>query len=154
QLQIQIYVNRRPHELSQAILKAIELIPLTADVAWVSPLERDQFAEYRDMAFLRALNLQHLRPVLAQFWPNKGPCWDALGSIRSSMSTPNPVIILIEAKSYPKEIYGNDCRATPISLPLIKQSLKRTQQWLSVPGTYDWTKQLYQFANRLAHLYF
>jgi hypothetical protein len=36
------------------------------------------FAEPRNAAFLRALELEHPAPRLANFWPSRGPACDAL----------------------------------------------------------------------------
>ncbi len=61
QLQIQIYVNRRSEELSQKVLQGLsDLASLHPRLNWVSPLEKDRFAEYQDSAFLKACGLEHL----------------------------------------------------------------------------------------------
>ncbi len=73
QLQIQIYVNRRSEELSRGVLRALpSLASLKARLSWVSPLEAEKFAEYRDGAFLAAVGLEHLVPCLSNFWPPRG----------------------------------------------------------------------------------
>src|SRR5438105_3037046 len=75
QLQIQIYVNRYPHELTQAVIVVINSTSVAAPIRWVSPIEQERFREYKDAAFLQALNLSRLRSLLAQFWPPSGPRW-------------------------------------------------------------------------------
>ena len=70
QLQIQIYVNRRRHELSKRILEASPaLAQVSAQIIWVSPLEEEKFVEYKDKAFLKAIGLDHLVKELNEFWP-------------------------------------------------------------------------------------
>ena len=155
QLQMQVYVNRRSSELSIAIETAIwkNLLP-TREILWVSPLEDKKFAEYRDSRFLEALQLQQHCTALASFWPSGGPRWDALGTVQNHSSRQQHAILLVEAKSYPREVYGNGCDATPASLQRIEKSLAQAKQWFNVPLTTDWIGPLYQSANRLAHLYF
>jgi len=157
QLQIQIYVNRYQHEVTQAVVLAINSDSVAAaPIRWVSPLEQERFREYKDAAFLQALNVSRLRSLLAQFWPPSGPRWDALGSI-SPISRPEPqAIILVEAKSSPDEVFSFGCRANEKSRPLIEHSLARTRTWLGAAETNadNWMGALYQYANRLAHLYF
>jgi hypothetical protein len=63
---------------------------------------------------------------------------------------------LIEAKSYPADLYGDGCAARATrSRQLIEAALEQTQRWLGLaPEAKRWTGRLYQTANRLAHLYF
>ena len=83
QRQIQTYVNLHPDALNAAILRAFpELGKASVELEWVSPLEKDGFAEYRDEAFLAALGRSDLAAALAAFWPRGGPQWDALASVR------------------------------------------------------------------------
>jgi hypothetical protein len=94
------------------------------DIVWVSPLASDKFLEYRDADFLSALELDDLAPKLAQFWPQKGPCWDALGRMQPQTGACPGTVILIEAKSHLPEMYGSGCQASsPRSLALIEESL-------------------------------
>jgi hypothetical protein len=65
-----------------------------------------------------------------------------------------PSVILVEAKSHIREIYGNGCQAAGASLYKIDRALAETKQWLEVREDADWLGPLYQYANRLAHLYF
>jgi hypothetical protein len=154
QLQIQIYVNRRQEELSQAVTNALpSLASLSTQLHWVSPLEKDKFAEYKDVDFLRALGLKHLAPKLKGFWPFRGPNWDALAAVELGKNTDG--VVLVEAKSHPSEIYGGGCQASsPKSLRMIETALQQTKRRLGATEDTDWTGPLYQSANRLAHLYF
>lgn len=67
---IQSCVNAHQQILDDAILAHL---PNTKSIAWRSPLASDEFAEYRDGAFLSALRLDRLTDDLAQFWPARGP---------------------------------------------------------------------------------
>jgi hypothetical protein len=155
QLQIQIYVNRRSGELSRRIVEALpSLAPLSPRLRWVSPLECQKFSELQDREFLRALGLGHLDGQLRRFWPRGGPVWDALAAVDIESDPARRGVVLVEAKSYPAEIYGAGCQASPRSRKKIEAALRKTKSWLGVPEDIDWTGPLYQSANRLAHLYF
>jgi hypothetical protein len=155
QLQLQIYVNRRPEELTQAVLDALFLASLDVRLHWVSPLESEKFAEYQDATFLRVLGLSGLAAELGKFWPSGGPVWDALAVVALGGHLNRYGALLVEAKSCPNEIRGKGCKAkSKRSLDLIHDALGKTKAWLGIPKQADWTGELYQSANRLAHLYF
>ena len=155
QLHIQIYANRRREELNRAVLDAVALSSLNARLCWVSPLESGKFAECKDEAFLWALGLQHLAGQLAEFWPASGPRWDALAAVRIGGDPGRRGALLVEAKSHLSELRGDGCGAeSDGSRKMIEDALRRTKQWLGAEGNADWTGDLYQYANRLAHLYF
>jgi len=155
QLQIQIFVNRRSAELTREVFEKFpDLALLHPRLNWVSPLEKDRFSEYQDTAFLKACGFEHLSDELKAFWPRGGPVWDALASIEFQKGKNNKGILLVEAKSYPAEIYGSGCKASPTSREKIEDALDRTKKWCGVPADTDWTGPLYQSANRMAHLYF
>ena len=155
QLQLQIWVNRQPDELSRRVVDALpSLASLNPRLRWVSPLETEKFVEYQDHAFLRALELESLDPQLKRFWPRGGPVWDALAAVEIGGDPAARGVILVEAKSYPAEIYGGGCQASPRSRKKIETALRKTKNWLDVPEDIDWTGPLYQSANRFAHLHF
>jgi hypothetical protein len=156
-LQMQVYVNSRADELSAVLREAFPELN-EASVEWVSPLEADDYREYRDGAFLEKLNLERHRSELGKFWPARGPVWDGLATAGES-------VILAEAKSYPDEFYSTGCKAeAAASVEKIRQALARTQEWLGLdPDPERWMYQLredepssslYQSANRYSHLFF
>ncbi len=63
-----------PKVINVAIVEELGLCPRD-QIEWLSPLESDGFAEYRNAEFLERLDS---RP-LEDFWPRKGPQWDGLG---------------------------------------------------------------------------
>ena len=155
QLQIQIYVNRRQAELSQKIVEALpSLASLNPRLRWVSPLEAERFIEYKDKEFLKAMGYEHAAGKLHEFWPLRGPNWDALAIVEFENTGSPEGVILVEAKSHSDEIYSNGCRAREKSRAKIEAAFQRTKDWLNVKDNVDWTGPLYQSANRLAHLYF
>jgi hypothetical protein len=156
QRQLQDYVNRKPEVLTAAVLAALppRLTELGASIRWVSPLAHADYQEYRDGDFLRAVGLADATSQLGEFWPSMGPCWDALGVVSDSASRLKPGTILVEAKSHINEIYGSGCQASSASLYKIDRALGETKLWLGGEDGADWRGPLYQYANRLGHLYF
>ena len=156
QRQLQDYVNSHPDTLSDAILRQLpaRVRELGARIRWVSPTARDGYREYRDAAFLERVGLGGFAADLADFWPTRGPSWDALGVISDAFGKMKPGVILVEAKSHTAEIYGNGCQASPESLFKIEEAISHARSWCGVSTGENWLGQLYQSANRIAHLYF
>jgi hypothetical protein len=142
---LQISVNRRP-ELIDVPLQ--ELIGADHLIEWLSPLEEDEYREYRDGAALRLLGIDHLeqRP-LSGFWPARGPVWDALG--RTSKGD----LLLVEAKAHIPELVSGSTKAEGDSLELIASTMNEVRRALAPRSTVDWTKTFYQYTNRLAFLH-
>lgn len=141
---VQVMVNHHPHLLSQAIGAAIGVPPDA--IEWVSPLTSDGYAEYRDQGFLDRLGIILDRHPLSNFWPSRGPQWDALGRAGDR-------VILVEAKAHLAELLSPPSQASPASLGRIRASLNLVKASLGVPPEIDWTGRYYQYANRLAHLF-
>lgn len=116
-------------------------------IHWLSPRRDDDFAEYRDGAFLDLLDLGALRPALRAFWPARGPQWDALGRAGETR-------VLVEAKAHVRELLSPPSAAKPASHERIAKSLDRVKTALGADERSDWARVLYQYANRLAHLWF
>jgi hypothetical protein len=117
-------------------------------IAWCSPLAADQFAEYRDAAFLKRIGADHLASELADFWPAGGPQWDALG--RSDAED----VLLVEAKAHINEIFSPASAAGETSRQKIEAALAQAAVSMGAVPRSPWTDTFYQLANRLAHLYF
>lgn len=142
---MQLAANQKAGSLEEPI---ISRVGNASKIEWLSPLERDDFAEYRDAAFLKLLRLPHLADELKHFWPRGGPQWDALGK------TDNGCVLLVEAKAHIAEFCSPPSQASETSLDKIKASLGWAAKRLGV-AEYDaerWHRQFYQYANRLAHL--
>lgn len=149
---VQALVNWEKGRLNEAILEVLpSLAAVQQEIEWVSPLEVDAYAEYYDRGFLDALGLARFYAELRAFWPPGGPHWDALAKVRLGHDVG---VLLIEAKSYPGELYGCGCQASPLSRAQIEIALTKTKRWLGTSPDADWCGPLYQYANRLAHLYF
>jgi hypothetical protein len=155
-LQMLSYIQKDPATLNRAILSSIGMAQMTeASLEWVSPIESDGFAEYRDAEFLRHLGLSRLSAALAEYWPAKGPCWDALAVLHFEGGSASGGIILVESKSHRLETCGNGCgAANRDSIARIDAGFVLTQNWLGVKRANQWKSTLYQYSNRLAHLHF
>ncbi|KXB07063.1 hypothetical protein AKJ51_02140 [candidate division MSBL1 archaeon SCGC-AAA382A20] len=90
-----------------------------------------------------------------KFWPQTGNIqnWDAIA--RSRFGFPE-FWLLAEAKAHTGEINSQCGAQSSRSKDKIKKAMQKTQSWLDVQGKTpdDWMKNYYQFANRLATLYF
>lgn len=145
---IQKMINDCPALISGRIIS--QLLPFPYDcIEWLSPLKDDNYSEYMDKKFLNKLGISELKRQLNDFWPKRGPRWDALG--RASTSGP---YFLIEAKANISELLSNSKAKADLSKDLIHKSLHETMAYLNCKSYVDWTKGFYQYINRIAHLYF
>ena len=72
---IQDLINQHA-DLLNALLKDKINALTTESIEWVSPLKKDDFAEYSDNDFIDILELtKKLKKPLNTFWPNRGPNW-------------------------------------------------------------------------------
>lgn len=143
---IQAAVNGRAPSLNDPIVATIRG---AEEIEWLSPLAADELAEYRDVGFLHRLELDHLAPALAAFWPTGGPQWDALGRVVGSGD-----MLLVEAKAHIRELRSGTA-AGEKSLRKIATRLEEAANALHASDDRaPWTHFFYQLANRLAHLRF
>ncbi len=143
---IQKLVNDKPEVLNSKIWSALNLSE-EEDIQWLSPLRSDEYAEYRDEAFLDLFNIRLEKPSLAQFWPKGGPQWDALGKSSSGR------LFLIEGKSHISELISSLRAEDKESRKKIQKSLSETKRYLNSKAQAEWSQSFYQYTNRLAHLY-
>jgi len=145
---LQVAVNRKPQLLLSALQRGGAIGPRVS-VTWQSPLEADNFREYRDGKALEKAGIANFKKPLDQFWPPHGPVWDALGI--TSEGRP----LFVEAKAHIPEAASPASRATsPASVDLIGKSLGEARHFYAPKATATWSNLFYQYANRLAHHYF
>lgn len=143
---IQKAVAKKAAELENPIVQAIGG---DHDLIWKSPVSSDDYAEYRDGSFLDVLELGFLRGELKEFWPARGPQWDALGL------TSKGDVILVEAKAHIREMCSPPTQANGESRRKIEAAFDALEKGLGASeNRADWTQHFYQIANRLAHLDF
>jgi hypothetical protein len=85
---------------------------------------------------------------LADFWPARGPVWDGLAT------TTRGDALFVEAKAHIPEAATPRSQATPASMRKIREAVEEARRYLAPRSKADWTRDFYQYANRLAHLYF
>ncbi|MDB5507113.1 MAG: hypothetical protein JWR75_1751 [Devosia sp.] len=142
-------MQRSVNEYPEMLARELEGVRgINGPVTWVSPLAHESFAEYRDAAFLDALQLGHLKGPLTEFWPSLGPQWDALGRNAGGQ------VLLVEAKAHIEEICSPGTMASAPSAILIEQALAATISAVRATPRAPWGRTFYQLANRLAHLHF
>jgi hypothetical protein len=144
---VQVLINKN-QGLIDALIKSRFDDLENQQIVWTSPLESDDYAEYRDDDFLLKVGLDPTQIKLDSFWPLKGPQWDALARTEGGQ------IILVEAKANIPEIVSSATGAGPKSKAIIAKALSDTKTYLNLTNDIDWTGIFYQYTNRLAHLYF
>jgi len=121
---IQKLVNGNPELLNAEIRKQLTL-STDESISWLSPLAGDDYAEYRDEAFLNLLGLTLAKVPLSEFWPPGGPHWDALGKSETGN------VFLVEAKAHISEMVSGATAAEGTSFKRIDESLDRTKAFLN-----------------------
>jgi hypothetical protein len=117
-------------------------------IEWLSPIASDEFAEYYDRSFLALLGVDDKGAPLDSFWPASGPRWDGLARTSSGK------VLLVEAKAHIAEAVDFGSKAGDSSLKLIEASLTQAKGAYRARVDANWAFPFYQYANRLAHLYY
>jgi hypothetical protein len=139
-------INDHPSLINDKLASLISL-QSGEQIEWVSPLSKDEYAEYRDSTFLKKIGVTLSNRSLESFWPKRGPQWDALAKTNKGK------VILVEAKAHIDEIISPPTQASAKSRAKIKASIDETKAYLGVEAGVDWLSTFYQYTNRLAHLY-
>lgn len=142
---LQKLINEKPHLLNLKIKEKLSL-PESENIRWLSPLKDDSYLEYGDQDFIEKLGITFEKVPLEDFWPRRGPQWDALGKSRQGN------LFLVEAKSHIDELFSTT-GARESSAKKIQKSLEDTKIFLNAIAEVDWSQRFYQYTNRLAHLY-
>jgi hypothetical protein len=144
---LQVAVNHKP-ELLLSALRRCGAVGCREPLTWLSPLA-PSYTEFRDGAALSQLRLNgRLLTPLSEFWPSRGPVWDAL-----ALAAERP--ILLEAKAHIPEAASPPSQAkSATSAELIANSLARAKKHYGSRHPMPWGQIFYQYANRLAYQYF
>lgn len=140
-------VNDHPDTLN-ALVSDLFAWDAADRIKWLSPIASDNYAEYSDQDFLNRLGITKVKVSLSDFWPSGGPRWDGLAITDSGR------LILVEAKAYIEEAVDYGSRASATSLKKIKAALASAKKSFGAADEACWEAPFYQYANRLAHLYF
>jgi hypothetical protein len=144
---IRCAANEGSEVLNRHLLEGLGLKGGTT-ISWVSPRADDEFAEYRDEDFIKRVGANLPERALSDFWPSRGAQWDALARVGEGG------VLLVEAKANVPEIVSPGTSAQGSRREFIERSLAEVKAYLGVPDEIPWSGKLYQYANRLAHLYF
>jgi len=143
---IQILINEKPDILNKQLQANLNMHE-NEKIQWLSPRGEDDYAEYRDEAFIEKLGIKLELYPPKDFWPRRGPQWDALGKSTSGK------LFLVEAKSHIPELVSTFKGSNQTSKAKIISSLEETMKRFGVKTDFDWLKGFYQYTNRLAHVY-
>jgi hypothetical protein len=145
---LRVAVNKRP-QLLLAALRESGALGEREIVEWRSPLVKDllgEYREYKDGAAIRLLGLEkQLHSPIADFWPSRGPVWDALAI--STEGRP----ILLEAKAHIPEAVSRIKASSKTSIRLINKGLALARKHYTRKSQAEWSAPFYQYANRLAY---
>ena len=77
---LQLLVNKFKPIFFSEILREMPHLNLNCldEIKWLSPLEKYDYLEYSDSAFINQLGVKLEHKALVDFWPNGGPVWDGL----------------------------------------------------------------------------
>lgn len=144
---LRVAVNEQTTAFDSHVREALGF-PTDELIEWLSPVASDEYAEYYDQSFLTLLGVDDSKAPLETFWPASGPRWDGLAK------TSGGKVILVEAKAHIAEAVDYGSKAGPTSLELIEESLAKAKSAYRARAEAVWIKPFYQYANRLAHLYY
>jgi len=120
---------------------------------WLSPLEKERYAEYelRDPVLLGKLGLDGAEGLFG-FWPEKQPVWDGI-AVGNDGGNGGRTLYLIEAKAHPGEMESRMRAKNPESVRKILQAMRHIHDTCFPAGEFPlWTDRYYQLANRLTFL--
>jgi hypothetical protein len=142
------YLSARPDELTRAVATEVGVAP--ESIRWLPfiPIgEEDR--EHRALEFLPEQTFLRVRPAWREFWPQRGhqQSWDAVGTAGTDW-------LLVEAKANWPEFCTPPTTAKGEGLKKIETALGSIKRELGVSRWFCWTGTYYQYANRLATLWF
>ena len=159
-------LRRSPKALSAAVSAQVEPPIDGPPFGWLDAGEhatparragREPFEiEWRGVDFLGDERPDLVRAYRSDFWPQTGnvPNWDAIGRRETG---DGPEWLLVEAKGHLREL-DQACTAKAASLggsrEAIAERLDEVKAAISPGNPNDWLAHYYQFANRLATLWF
>jgi hypothetical protein len=135
------YHSEQPDALNSALLAGVKL---DKPLDWIYPGKARN--EPKDLDFIQ---LSEARIAdWKRFWPSPGNRrWDAVARCGSEW-------ILIEAKANEGELCSPPCGAKEPRLSTIVRALEETKSYMGVAAAIPWHQKYYQYANRIAALYF
>jgi hypothetical protein len=158
------YMGRHRKKLDDAILKAVER---GERIEWLDfgfdPKKRKEKwydAELEGLDFLEGPGYKDVRTAWKKFWPQSGTSqnWDAVGWLYEGDKRRD--LLLVEAKAHTGELKSGGCGAGEKSRAKIEDAFEKTIKYLKNTSEVtkeeleNWCGAYYQFANRLAAIFF
>ncbi len=140
------YLMESPALLTERIVDALGK-PL-ARVQW---LHRESGKEWKGLQF--SSFSPRVMEQWKSFWPQTGnpPNWDAVGQLSSSVADE---WLLVEAKANEAEFVSPPSGASRRSREQIEGAMRAVKEFLGIDPDTNWMGPYYQYANRLAILFF
>lgn len=136
------YRSNHPERLDEVVNRALPNLGL---IDWLYPKD-GVCEEPRDLAFLELSEPQI--ELWHDFWPNSGNRrWDGIARCNGDW-------LLFEAKANETEFNSPGTDASPKSFQQIIEALGEVKRHLRVPQETVWHQKYYQYANRIAVVYF
>lgn len=121
-----------------------------AQLEWIYPdVTSQKTTEPKGLQFLRSD--KRVSDLWRNFWPTTGnpPNWDAI-----ARDTTSNEWVLFECKANHPEFCSSVCGAKGQGKKTIEKALAKVKRFLGVHRDFHWLGTYYQYANRLACLYF
>jgi hypothetical protein len=147
------WIANHPAELQEHVFEASPSLAsfATGDLQWIAPTGPTDPRELRDQ-FWEEIGLARPTPQSADWWPERGPVWDAVARVPGPNGQAGGVVV--EAKGRLNELSAGGCKAEGPSLEKIRNALLDVQASLGIAPNLGWLRAYYQMANRLAFLWF
>lgn len=144
------YREHRPDFFDNALRRSLKAPD--GLVEWVYPLRDLGKEEYPEPEGLEFVQDEKVLALWREFWPQKGkqPTWDGVAKLTHQSRTE---WILIEAKANRPELCSSPCGAKG-GRRQISKAMGKVKEFLNVHRRFSWLGTYYQYANRLACLYF
>ena len=141
--------------LARAIAEAYEAKSVVAPtrIRWFSPLKADDYREFGGMEYFTRAGNSEVARKWREFWPTSGrpPMWDGWAVADEGGQK---TVLFVEAKANVPELVTPPSGASPESLAQIVRAFGRAKSFIGVARSVPWHETYYQYANRLATLFF
>lgn len=140
------WLSKRPSDFNKKVAEQLSLSGTS--IEWPHD---ENGGEWKGIEFLTPT--PELQAQWSKFWPTGRGIhnWDAIGKVTGPGGAE---WLLVEAKAHTNEILS-DCKASnPDSIEMIQNAFLQVKNALGVDARKDWMHGCYQFANRLATLWF
>jgi hypothetical protein len=145
------YRAEHPAVLNEAILSCLNTP--NAELTWLYPRDGTCIDGAKELEGLEFLDDKIVMDLWRDFWPQTGkqPTWDGAAKLVVGSQTE---WILLEAKANWPELCSPPSGAKSTGREKIETAMGTTKNFVKVHRRFHWLGTYYQYANRLACLYF